>query len=356
MSGVARSGRTLWISIGRAATASRSWDGDGSPRVRSRTRWPSDTDGPGHAETCRRPAARTRHPAAVPRGWHHVPGGAPSARHRTVDPRAPWGVSHGSRPRGWWWQATSALLSVGSGAAWAFGTAQFAHGLMRTAPTTVELVVDAAIHVRAGLGIRVIGAGTPTNALTNSTGRGAPGSRRRFSISPSGEVPTRSWLSSDVHFFEGRQPRRRCGRSWRTELGTAGGGFSPMCWPMSQTVRRAPWRCGSSRTWSARTVFRAADVRLRVSGADSGCTTSPTTSSGSSSGWTAGWDTSVRDGYLTAGETDAAPDRVGSPCAPSGSTWLGPPARLPRDLMPHPCVGRHSGVMTTLPRARPSPT
>jgi very-short-patch-repair endonuclease len=155
MSGVARSGRTLWISIGRAATASRSWDGDGSPRVRSRTRWPSDTDGPGHAETCRRPAARTRHPAAVPRGWHHVPGGAPSARHRTVDPRAPWGVSHGSRPRGWWWQATSALLSVGSGAAWAFGTAQFAHGLMRTAPTTVELVVDAAIHVRPGLGIRV---------------------------------------------------------------------------------------------------------------------------------------------------------------------------------------------------------
>jgi very-short-patch-repair endonuclease len=56
---------------------------------------------------------------------------------------------------GWWWQATSALLSVGSGAAWAFGTAGFAHGLVRTAPTTVELVVDAAIHVRAGLGIRV---------------------------------------------------------------------------------------------------------------------------------------------------------------------------------------------------------
>ena len=56
---------------------------------------------------------------------------------------------------GWWWDAASALLSVGSGAAWAFETAGFAHGLVRTAPQTVELVVDAAIHARPGPGIRV---------------------------------------------------------------------------------------------------------------------------------------------------------------------------------------------------------
>ena len=56
---------------------------------------------------------------------------------------------------GWWWDATSALLSVGSGSAWAFGTAGFAHGLVRTPPTRVELLVHAQIHVRPGPGIRV---------------------------------------------------------------------------------------------------------------------------------------------------------------------------------------------------------
>src|SRR5689334_20500515 len=38
---------------------------------------------------------------------------------------------------GWWWEATSALLSVGAGAAWAFGTAGYAQGLVRTAPRFV---------------------------------------------------------------------------------------------------------------------------------------------------------------------------------------------------------------------------
>ena len=56
---------------------------------------------------------------------------------------------------GWWWDATSALLTVGSGAAWAFGTAGFAQGLVRAPPSTVELMVHAQIHVRPGPGIRV---------------------------------------------------------------------------------------------------------------------------------------------------------------------------------------------------------
>ena len=56
---------------------------------------------------------------------------------------------------GWWLDATSALLTVGSGAAWAFGTAGFAHGLVRQPPNPVELVVTAQIHIRPGPGIRV---------------------------------------------------------------------------------------------------------------------------------------------------------------------------------------------------------
>lgn len=56
---------------------------------------------------------------------------------------------------GWWWEATSALLSVGSGAAWAFGTAGYAQGLVRTAPTTVHLLVDATQTPQAPQGVRV---------------------------------------------------------------------------------------------------------------------------------------------------------------------------------------------------------
>ncbi len=56
---------------------------------------------------------------------------------------------------GWWWEATSALLSVGSGAAWAFGTAGFAQGLVRTAPKSVHLLVDAAQTPQAPQGVHV---------------------------------------------------------------------------------------------------------------------------------------------------------------------------------------------------------
>ncbi len=48
---------------------------------------------------------------------------------------------------GWWWESASALLSVGSGAAWAFGTAGFAHGLLRYPPRAVHLLVDASVTV-----------------------------------------------------------------------------------------------------------------------------------------------------------------------------------------------------------------
>ena len=57
--------------------------------------------------------------------------------------------------KGWWWDATAALLSVGTGAAWAFGTAGFAQGLIRTAPSTVHLVVDASATPEAPDGVRV---------------------------------------------------------------------------------------------------------------------------------------------------------------------------------------------------------
>lgn len=56
---------------------------------------------------------------------------------------------------GWWWDATSALLCVGSGAAWAFGTAGFAHGLLRRAPATVHLLVDASATPKEPDGVRV---------------------------------------------------------------------------------------------------------------------------------------------------------------------------------------------------------
>lgn len=56
---------------------------------------------------------------------------------------------------GWWWDATSALLSVGTGAAWAFGTAAFAQGLVRVPPGTVHLVVDAAATPEEPDGVRV---------------------------------------------------------------------------------------------------------------------------------------------------------------------------------------------------------
>jgi hypothetical protein len=225
---------------------------------------------------------------------------------------------------GWWWQATSALLSVGSGAAWAFGTAGFAHGLVRTAPTTVELVVDAAIHVRPGLGIRV--------------------HRSRYADQRVDELhwPWRTRFEETVldlaergstdevlvllgrAFFRGQTTEatlrslleNRARHLWRRLLtdvlaDVADGARSAMEVRFLQDVERAHGLPRGRR--------QAPSV-----GADCGCTTSPTTSSGSSPSWTAGWDTSVRDGYLTAGETDAAPDRVGSPCAPSGSTWLGP--------------------------------
>jgi hypothetical protein len=56
---------------------------------------------------------------------------------------------------GWWWDSTSALLSVGSGSAWAFETAGFAQGLLRSPPRTVHLLVDADVTPDAPSGVRV---------------------------------------------------------------------------------------------------------------------------------------------------------------------------------------------------------
>jgi len=55
--------------------------------------------------------------------------------------------------QGWWFDATSALLSVGSGAAWAFDTAAFAHGLLRQPPRGVHLLVDATVTTHPPAGV-----------------------------------------------------------------------------------------------------------------------------------------------------------------------------------------------------------
>lgn len=54
---------------------------------------------------------------------------------------------------GWWFDATSALLSVGHGAAWGWETAAYAQGLVRVPPPKVHLLVDAAYKVRSPPGV-----------------------------------------------------------------------------------------------------------------------------------------------------------------------------------------------------------
>jgi hypothetical protein len=54
---------------------------------------------------------------------------------------------------GWWFDATSALLCAGHGAAWGFQTAAYAQGLIRLPPPRVHLVVDAAFKLRSPPGV-----------------------------------------------------------------------------------------------------------------------------------------------------------------------------------------------------------
>lgn len=56
---------------------------------------------------------------------------------------------------GWWFDAASALLSAGHGAAWGWGTAAYAQGLIRVPPPKVHLLVDAAYKVRNPPGVVV---------------------------------------------------------------------------------------------------------------------------------------------------------------------------------------------------------
>lgn len=56
---------------------------------------------------------------------------------------------------GWWFDATSALLGAGHGAAWGWDTAAYAQGLVRRAPRGVHLLVDAAYKLRSPPGVVV---------------------------------------------------------------------------------------------------------------------------------------------------------------------------------------------------------
>lgn len=56
---------------------------------------------------------------------------------------------------GWWLASAAALLAVGDHAAWSHRTAAHSYGLVRTPPPQVDLLVDAAIRLRPGTGIRL---------------------------------------------------------------------------------------------------------------------------------------------------------------------------------------------------------
>lgn len=194
----------------------------------------------------------------------------------------------------WWLRALAAQLAIDD-AAWSHATAAFVHGLTRTPPRTVELIVG---HDR-----RV------------STPRGVLIHRRRGDVNRFVDELHWPWRTTvedtildicvsasvdETFALLGRAFQRRltseaalrghC-RSGPDTLGDSCSSWCSQTWP---TAPRAPWSSGSSETSNGPTACPTVSDSCRCTRTGGRSMTSATSSSACWSSWTAVWVTKAR--------------------------------------------------------------